>query len=160
MKKLLLIAALGLFSVTWANAQENAQQKESKVAAKDLKDSDVPQAIRDAFDKQFTNTSMVNWKMKDDKYVVMFTQDTKKQMAEFNTSGELLSKGEKIEKDDLPAPVADAIKTGYSGININEVYRIEKDGQTQYKVKLEGNPKKIAIYDAQGKLLKEKTAQQ
>ena len=160
MKKLLLIAALGLFSLTGVYAQENAQQKERKEAHKDLKDTDVPPAIREAFDKQFSNTTMVNWKMKDGKYVAMFTQDMKKQMAEFNQAGELLAKGEKIEKDALPAPVTDAVKTAYSGSNIEEVYRIEKDGQTQFKVKLDGNPKKIAIYDSQGKLLKEKTAQQ
>ena len=160
MKKLLLIAALGLFSITGVYAQENAQQKERTQAQNEVKDKDVPPAIREAFDKQFQNSTMVNWKMKDGKYVAMFTQDMKKHMAEFNSSGELLSKGEKIEKDALPTPIADAIKTGYSGNNIYEIYRLEKDGQTQYKVKFEGNPKKIVIYDAQGKVLKEKTAQQ
>ena len=78
-------------------------------------------------------------------------------MAEFSSSGELLSKGEKIGKDDLPSPVSDAVKAGYASSNVDEVYRIEKKGQTYYKVKFDGDPGKKVMYDAQGKVIKEKT---
>jgi hypothetical protein len=146
MKKLLLITLLGIFTAFQVNAQEKAK----------IKDKDVPQAVRTAFDNQFDNTAMVDWKMKDGKYKAMFTMNLKKHFAEFSSSGELLSKGEKIDKDGLPTPVADAIKTSYANNNIDEVYRIEKGGQTQYMVKLEGDPKKKVIYDAQGQVVQEK----
>lgn len=129
-----------------------AQDDEGK-----LKDKDVPEAVRTAFDKQFDNTMMVDWKMKDGKYKATFNQGLKKHMAEFSSSGELLAKGEKIGKDELPTTVSDAVKTGYASSNIDEVYRIEKKGQTYYKVKLDGNPARKVVYDAQGKVVKEKS---
>jgi putative PepSY-like beta-lactamase-inhibitor len=145
MKKLLLITVLAAFISFGVNAQQ-----------KDIKEKDVPEAVRTAFKNQFDNTMMTDWKMKDDKYKVMFTMNMKKHMAEFSSSGELLSKGEKINIDQLPTKVADAVKTGYASSNIDEVYRIEKGGQTQYLVKLEGKPEKKIVYDAQGNVVKEK----
>jgi hypothetical protein len=143
MKRMLFIAVMSLLIGYGAKAQD-----------KELKDRDVPEAVRSAFDKQFDNTMMVEWKMRDGIYKAKFNQGLKKHTAEFSSSGELLSKGEKIGKDDLPTAVSDAIKTSYASSNIDEVYRIEKKGQTCYKVKLD-NDKKV-IYDAQGKVIKEK----
>jgi hypothetical protein len=145
MKKLLLITLLGFFAAFGVNAQ-----------GEDIKDKDVPQAVRTAFDNQFNNTTLVDWKMKDGKYKASFTMNLKKHIAEFNSSGELLSKGEKIKREELPTAVADAVKTSYASTKIDEVFRIEKGGQTQYMVKLEGDPKKKVIYDAQGQVVKEK----
>ena len=153
MKKLLLIAILGLFSVIRVSAQNTPEQKQQ------LKDKDVPQAVRDALDKQYDNATMVEWKLKDGKYVAHFNQDAKKYMVELSQSGEVLAKGEKIDKADLPAPVAEAIKTAYASEKTDNIYKIERDGQVQYAVKVEGNPKKKVIYDANGKVLKEKTFQ-
>jgi hypothetical protein len=146
MKKVFLIAVLGAFFAFAANAQ----------APTDIKDKDVPQAIKTAFDNQFDNTTMVNWKMKDGNYKASFLMNLKKHFAEFNNAGELVSKGEKIDKDELPTSVADAVKTGYAGKEIDEVFKVEKGGQTQYMVKLDGEPKKKIVYDAQGNLVKEK----
>lgn len=147
MKKLLFIALLGMSAAFTANAQHDDNK---------LKDKDVPQAVRTAFDAQFDNAMMVDWKMKDGNYKAMFTKDMKKHFAEFNASGELVAKGEKVNKDDLPTGVADAVKTGYASSNIDEVYRVEKGGQTLYMVKLDGNPVKKVVYDAEGKVVKEK----
>ena len=149
MKKLILITVLGCFSAFGVIAQDNDK----------LNDRDVPSTVRDAFDKEYDNAMMVNWKKEDGKYMASFTKDLKKHFAKYSSSGELLAKGEKIEKDDLPAPIADALKTNYSGKEIDEAYRMEKGGKTLYKVSLEGTPKKKIIYDAEGKLVKEKTEQ-
>lgn len=149
MKNLLFVfvfTAFGTLAVNAQNVQEPAK----------IKDKDVPQAVRSAFDNQFDKTTMADWKLKNGNYKVSFRQGLKKHIAEFSPAGELVSSGEKVEKDELPTPVGDAIKINYANSNIDEVYRIEKDGQTQYLVKLEGNPKKKVVYDAEGKLLTEK----
>jgi hypothetical protein len=143
MKKLLLVAVLGLF-VLAVNAQD----------AQKIKDNDVPQAVKTAFEKEFPNTTLADWKIKDGNYKASFTNGSKKQMAEFGASGELISKGEKISKDELPTPVGDAVKQGYSSSDVGEIYRVEKGGQTLYLVKLEGNAPKKLVYDAQGKQIK------
>jgi hypothetical protein len=150
MKKYLCIALIGLFTAGPLSAQQN----ENKVD-----DKDVPQAVRTAFDNQFDNTMMVNWKKKGENYKAMFTMNMKKHMAEFSSSGELIAKGEKIDRNDLPTAVSDVVKRDYSSSNIDEIYRVEKNGQTQYMVKLDTDPAKKIIYDAQGKVIKEKTKQ-
>ena len=146
MKKVFLITLLSGFFALTAHAQ----------APTDIKDKDVPQAIRTAFDNQFDNTTLVNWKLKEGNYKASFMMNLKKHFAEYSSSGELLSKGEKIEKDELPTPVSDAVKTGYAGKDIDEAFKVEKGGQTHYMLKLEGEPKKKIVYDAQGNLVKEK----
>lgn len=145
MKTLLFLTVITFLAVPGINAQDHGK----------LKDKDVPQAVRTAFDTQFDNAMMVDWKLKEgNNYKASFTKNLKKHFAVFNSSGELLSKGEKIDRNELPTPVADAVKNGFSSSNIDEVYRVEKGGQTQYMVKLEG--KKQVIYDAAGKVVKEK----
>ena len=146
MKKVFLITMLSGFMAIAAYAQSPTE----------VKDKDVPQTIRTAFDNEFDNTTMVNWKLKDGNYKASFMMNLKKHFAEYNSAGELLSKGEKIEKDELPTTVSDAVKSGYAGKEIDEVYKVEKGGQTNYMVKLDGEPKKKLVYDAQGNLVKEK----
>ena len=144
---------LALMLVVAATLQVHAQDD----VKKDKTDSkDVPEAVRSAFDAKFDNAMMVDWKMKDGKYKASFTQGLKKRMAEFSTSGELISESEKIGKDELPTPVSDALKTNYSNSNIDEIYRVQKGSDTHFMVKMD-NPKKKVIYDAQGKLIKEKS---
>ncbi|WEK37036.1 MAG: PepSY-like domain-containing protein [Candidatus Pseudobacter hemicellulosilyticus] len=147
MRNLFLIAALTVAST----CQVFAQDKDNKV-----KNRDVPEAVRASFDNNFDNTTNLDWRMKDGNYKAMFQVDLREHMAEFNSSGELLSKGQKIERSEMPTNITDAVKTGYAGDKINEVYRIEKEGQIQYMVKLNGNPKKKIIYDSNGTIVKDK----
>jgi putative PepSY-like beta-lactamase-inhibitor len=156
MKRLLFLSVLGIFMAFQVSAQDNTKVKDKDVPQV-VQDKDVPQAIKTTFDNQFAGATMVEWKLKHGNYKAMFTKDNKKQSAEFSSAGELISKGEKIEQTELPAAVSDAIKTSYASSTVGEVYRIDKGGQIQYLVKLEGNDKKKLVFDAQGKeVMKEK----
>lgn len=149
MKNLLFVFVFTIFGALAVNAQ-NAQEPSK------IKDKDVPEAVRKAFDNQFDKTTMADWKIKEGNYKVSFRQGLKRSIAEFSPAGELISKGERVEKDELPTAVGDAVKVNYANNTIDEIYRIEKDGQTQYLVKIDGNPKKKVVYDDQGKVLTEK----
>jgi uncharacterized membrane protein YkoI len=148
MKKLLFIAILGIFGAYAAQAQDDNKMK--------VKDKDVPQAVKSAFESQFANASDVEWKVKNGKYKAKFDMNGVEQFAELNNSGEVVSKGTKIPNEELPTLVSDAVKSNYASNKVDEVYRVEKGGQTHYMVKLDGNPEKKLVYDAQGKLVKEK----
>jgi hypothetical protein len=150
MKKLVFVFLLLSGAVLIANAQD---QNKLKVDPKD-----VPQSVKAAFENAFANASNVEWKMKDGKYKAKFELSGQKQFAELSNSGEVLSTGMKVEKDQLPSVVSDAVRTGNANKGIEEVYKVEKGGQTHYMVKLEGNPERL-MYTADGKLLKEKTKQ-
>lgn len=156
MKKILFIAAIGLCTAIGVNAQEKDMKDHKGHEKMKVKEKDVPESVKSAFTSQFPGASDVDWKMKNGNYKVDFDMNGADHMAEMTQSGELVSKGMEIKKDELPAPVADAVKTGYAGNMIDEAWKVEKGGDTYYMVKLDGNPDRKLMYDAQGKLVKEK----
>jgi len=145
MKNLLLIAALSLFTVPGVHAQKTKVQ-----------DNDVPQAVMTAFDRQYPNTSDVNWKMKDGSYKAKFTMSGTKHLAEFNSAGTLTKTGVAIPKQDLPSVVTSAINREYTSTNTGDIYRVQKDGQTHFLVEIDGRTGKTVIYDEQGNVVREK----
>src|SRR5690606_23097259 len=93
MKNLLFIAALSLFAVPGAHAQTKTKAP----------DKEVPQAVMTAFERQYPNTTDVNWKIKDGSYKAKFTMNDTKHLAEFNSAGALTKTGVAIPKQDLPS---------------------------------------------------------
>lgn|SRR5690606_13026943 len=63
-----------------------------------------------------------------------------------------------IAISELPATVTSSLQTSdYSGWQINNAYKKEKDGETFYAVELkQGNETKMVKFDAQGNKVKEK----
>jgi hypothetical protein len=148
MKQILMICTLVIGSALYVNAQDHNKMK--------VNEKDVPQSVKSAFNSNFPNASNVEWKMYDGKYKAKFTQNGEEQIAEFSSSGELISKGTKISKDQLPPAVTEALKTSYANKGIDEAYKIEKGNETYYKVKLAGEPKKAITYTADGKVVNDR----
>jgi hypothetical protein len=94
--------------------------------------------------------------MKEGKYKVDFDVDGTDHIAAFGTDGKMLSKGMKIRVSELPSAVSNAVKTAYADKNIDNVYRVDKNGTVHYMVKLDGNPETKVVYTADGQLVKEK----
>lgn len=74
--------------------------------------------------------------------------------------GQRQDEGDKqsISISELPATVTSSLQTSdYSGWQINNAYKKEKDGETFYAVELkQGNETKMVKFDAQGNKVKEK----
>ena len=138
------------------DVQHEGQNKQYEKNRVELNKSDVPEAVKSAFDAQFSNASDVEWKNKDGNYKVKFNMNGKDHMAELNRTGEVISKGMEVDEQELPSQVSDAIKNKYSSDKIDDAYRVEKDGKTMYMVKLEGNNNRKLVFDEQGTLVKEK----
>ena len=143
MKKILLAILLTTGLVMGAFAQE-------------LKESDVPAAVKTSFKSAFPNAKDVDWKMKEGKYKVDFDIDGTDQIAAFGADGKMISKGMKIRVSELPSAVTSAVKSSYAGKDIENVYRVDKNGTVCYLVKLEGNPETKVLYSADGQVVKEK----
>ena len=125
-------------------------------AAQDLKETDVPAAVKTSFKTAFPNAKDVDWKMKEGKYKVDFDMDGNDHIAAFGADGKMISKGMKIRVSELPSAVTSAVKSAYAGKEIENVYRVEKNGATHYMVKLDGNPDTKVLYTADGQVVKEK----
>jgi hypothetical protein len=143
MKKILLATLLTTGLVMGAFAQE-------------LKESDVPAAVKTSFKTAFPNAKDVDWKMKEGKYKVDFDIDGTDHIAAFGADGKIISKGMKIRVSELPSAVTSAVKSSYAGKDIENVYRVDKNGTVCYLVKLEGNPDTKVLYSADGQVVKEK----
>jgi hypothetical protein len=124
--------------------------------AQEVKESDVPAAVKTSFKTAFPNAKDVDWKMKEGKYKVDFDIDGTDHIAAFGADGKIISKGMKIRVSELPSAVTNAVKSSYAGKEIENVYRMDKNGTTNYLVKLEGNPDTKILYTADGQVVKEK----
>jgi hypothetical protein len=127
--------------------------------AQEVKETDVPAAVKTSFKTAFPNAKDVDWKMKEGKYKVDFDIDGTDYIAAFGVDGKMISKGMKIRVSELPSAVTNAVKSSYANKDIENVYRVDKDGTVCYLVKLEGNPDTKVLYSADGQVVKEKKDQ-
>lgn len=150
MKKILFATLFATGLVLGASAQDKISEQDK------LKESDVPATVQSSFKSAFPNAKDVEWKMKEGKYKVSFDVNGTDHMAAFGADGKLMSKGMKIRTSELPTAVSDAVKSAHAGRNIDEVYRMDKDGTAYYLVKLSGDPETKVKYTADGQMVKEK----
>ncbi len=146
MKKTLLAALL----VTALSLGLNAQD------AQKVKDADLPAAIKTSFQSEFLDARDVEWVLKDGHYKVEFEVKDVDNIAAFDASGKLLKKGIEIKKSELPAAISSALQSAHSGKDIDDVYKMEKDGTSYYLVKFNGNPKTKVMYSPEGQEIKDK----
>ena len=146
MKKKLLAFCLAAGIVLSVNAQEKTK----------ISDKDLPATIQTNFKSQYPDASGADWKLKDGKYKVHFNVNGTKQMAAYDQAGTMLSKGIEIKESELPANITSSTKSLYTNRSIDEVYKVDKNGATQYLVKLKGDPETKILYSADGQVIKEK----
>ena len=146
MKKKLLAFCLAAGIVLSINAQEKTK----------ISDKDLPATIQTNFKSQYPDASGADWKLKDGKYKVHFNVNGTKQMAAYDQAGTMLSKGVEIKQSELPANITSSTKSLYANRDIDEVYKVDKNGATQYLVKLKGDPETKILYSADGQVIKEK----
>jgi len=144
MKKKLLAFCLAAGSILSINAQDKLNEK------------DVPTSIQTTFKGQYPGASDADWKMKDGKYKVHFKLNGTKQLAAFDQSGALVSKGTEIKESELPATISTSTKSLYADRKIDEIYKIDNNGVTNYLVKLKGDPEKKILYSADGQVIEDK----
>ncbi|MGC4101089.1 PepSY-like domain-containing protein [Ferruginibacter sp.] len=139
MKKLILIAVCVAGIATMANAQ--------KIAA-----SKVPQAVKEAFAKQYPGIT-AKWEKEDGMIEAGFKQNGKTLSVLYNTDGTKMEVEMDIAVTELPATVLSYVKEHYKGKTIKEAAKITKtDGTVNYEAEVNSMD---VIFDAAGKFLKE-----
>lgn len=115
----------------------------------------VPSAVKTAFNSNFPNSNDVEWKRKENHYKASFTMNNSKHHVKIDENGRIVSRGMEIPESQLPGPVASAIKRDYPGYKIDKAYTETENGSTKYKVSFEGKEDRKIMYDASGTRLKE-----
>jgi|SRR5690606_3738137 len=143
MKTLKILAAF-LFVTTVAIAQ-------------DMKTSDVPTAVKAAFDKEYPKATDVEWEKKMGNYEVDFDLNKLDHEIVYNASGNVVRKEQDLAEADLPQAIRDEIKSKYAGHKIEDVDMIWENNTITYEVEIEkGQDEKTVTFNATAKVLNER----
>src|SRR5688572_17639702 len=132
--------------------------------AQDLKESQVPAAVKEAFKKQFPDLASPEWEKEGAYYEAEFqvrrvnmengkaVKGSIEKSVLFNEAGTLLQTEVEIKVSELPAAVSDYVAKNLGGIKIKEAARItEANGTISYEAEV---GKDDYIFDANGNFLK------
>lgn len=126
------------------------------VSAQDLQSSDIPEVVKNSFNKEYSTAMNIEWEMERDIYKVEFDIGEQEHTNWYTDSGKVIKKKQDITEKDLPSKVWDEIDMNYSEYIIDDIKMIWKNNSTTYKVKLDkGEESWKVTFDDQGKVLKE-----
>ncbi len=145
MKKVIIAFLLFAGAVLGAAAQDK----------KKIDTTEVPAAVMTSFNSTFPNSSAVEWKKKDNRYMVSFTMNNSNHYAKLDQSGKVISRGMEIEVSQLPGPVTQGIQRDYPDYKVDKAFTVNENGTINYKVSFEGKEDRKIWYDAAGTRLKE-----
>lgn len=129
----------------------------SVTMAQDLNLSDVPDNMKDAFNKAYNKATDVEWEKEMDNYKVEFDLDNRDHEVWYSASGTVLNKEQEITEAELPQAVRDALKSKYAGYRVDDVEMIWQNNATTYEVELEkGQDEKHVTFDENAKVLNER----
>ena len=121
-------------------------------AAQKLKESQVPAAIKQAFQKAYPGT-VATWEKEGSNYEVNFKQNGKSMSSVIDSKGSIMETETDIAVNELPETIQHYVKQYYKGAAIKEAARIVKaDGAVNYEAEVNG---KDVVFDADGKFIKE-----
>ncbi len=152
LKTVLIPTLLGLAALsTGANASEE----------KKLTEQHVPKPVLESFHKAYPKATDIKYEEEKEAgktvYEVEFKDQGAKREATYAADGTLLETEEYIKPDELPAPVAEALKKAHPHATVKEAEKVLKpDGSVSgYEVEIKDGKKEVEIHlDAAGKILK------
>lgn len=128
------------------------------VRAQDTAAANVPSAVVQAFKTKFPGATDVKWDTKKDGYKVAFKVGTRKHDGWFDKAGGLKKHKEDFPKSELPQPIRQKLETDFKSYTIDDVDKVEENGEVVYVVKLKGASEERKISFLPNGNLKEKSA--
>jgi len=125
----------------------------SVACAQKIKSTEVPLSVTTAFKKQYANVTDVKWEKEADNFEASFDLTKIDHSVLYNAQGKVLEVEEEIELKQLPAGVADYVKSKYKNESIEEAAKItDSNGVVTYEAEVKD---KDLLFDSNGKFLKE-----
>ncbi|MFT3701427.1 MAG: PepSY-like domain-containing protein [Agriterribacter sp.] len=119
----------------------------------------IPAEVTNAFSEKYADAKNVEWKDKLSYFAAAFEWKGDKYEAHFNKKGEWQSTEKELQVSDLPSTVKDGFdKSKYADWETKSVYRIDlPEDQVNYRIHVAKSTvqKKILLFNAEGKLLKD-----
>ena len=139
--KSLKIAAFILFTTISVNAQ-------------DLQNKEVPQNLKNQFEKDYPNATEIEWEKEDILFKVEFDIEKKEQEIWFDESGTIIKTERELTKEDLPKAISSEIKSSYASFKIEDIEMKKENDKVTYEIELKkGWTDKTLIFDESGTIL-------
>ena len=110
----------------------------SSLLAQDIPESQVPEAVRNAFVREYANPIDVDWEKERGNFEVDFELGGLDHVALFNPDGQLLKAKKDIREADLPSAVRQRIADDHAKFTIDDVDELTVEGRVYYQVELDG----------------------
>lgn len=121
--------------------------------AQKVKESEVPETIKSAFQKQHPNAKEVKWEKENGNYEAEFEMGETESSVLYNTDGNLLETEVEITAADLPKKASEYVQAHYKDQKMKEVAKIsDAKGIVTYEAEIQGMD---LIFDNAGKFIKE-----
>lgn len=118
-----------------------------------LNEDKVPEEVKTALQKRYPEAEEVKWDKEDNDYEASFELDDTDFSVLLDSQGGILETEEKIEINQLPAPVVAHVNSNYPKTKIKEAARIvDSNGTITYEAETKG---KDLIFDEKGNLINE-----
>ena len=125
--------------------------------AQDLNTSEVPELVKNAFTKEYTQATDIEWERDMDNFKVEFDMGRMEHEIWYTPSGDVIKKEQDISEAELPQVIRDIIKSKYSGYRIDDVEMTWQDNATTYEVEVEkGKEEWKIVFDSEGKIIQER----
>ena len=139
--KSLKIAAFILFTTISVNAQ-------------DLQNEEVPQNLKNQFEKEHPNATEIEWEKEDILFKVEFDIEKKEQEIWFDESGTIIKTERELTREELPKAISSKIKSSYASFKIDDIEMKKENDKVTYEIELKkGWTDKTLIFDESGTIL-------
>lgn len=123
-------------------------------SAQDLKESEVPAGLLEAFKKEHPNVRGVEWERDGAYYKVEFKRDSRDHEIWYDEKGQFFRSKEDITAAELPETVVASIKKSYPQFRTDDIEKWTEGRATTYKVELKSSTgDRNVIFDKSGQVL-------
>src|ERR1041385_5936947 len=106
--------------------------------AQKINEKDVPQEVKDSFNKDYPEKTNVKWEKKGSDYEAKYKDKNEDISAKYDKKGNLIELEEKVQYSVLPANVKTYYDTNLPGKTVTEAYKVtDKNGKVVYSTVVE-----------------------
>lgn len=119
-----------------------------------------PENIKQEFSKKFTDAKSIKWGSEEStEWEAEFKINGKEMTASFDATGKWMETEMELSVKDLPAPVANTLKSEFPGLKIKECSTIENPELQGFEVALKGKKTELTvIFGSDGSVLKKESS--
>ena len=124
---------------------------------KDAAASEIPAAVKTAFQTAYPGATDVEWELEGDEIEVEWEMNGEEYEASYNRMGKLLDSdyGINMTIDELPVTVQQAVNTSFPGYVMDDVQQVTVKGEQQFEIEMNSRTgdRKKATFTAAGQLV-------